>query len=96
MSVTRGRASLMGNQSLPSQEGISTGQYRKTLTKIHVAQFRVTNRIGWSTGNGEDLHSRGSFFGAGVGMRLGTLGTPATNWPIVPAPDDDECEAVGE
>jgi hypothetical protein len=30
------------------------------------------------------------------GVRLSPLGTSATNWPIVPAPDDDdECGAVG-
>jgi hypothetical protein len=28
-------------------------------------------------------------------MRLSPLGTSATNWPVVPAPDDDECGAVG-
>jgi hypothetical protein len=30
-------------------------------------------------------------------VRLSPLGTSATNWPIVPAPDDDddECGAVG-
>jgi hypothetical protein len=31
-----------------------------------------------------------------VGVRLSPLGTSATNWPIVPAPDDsDEYGAVG-
>jgi hypothetical protein len=30
-------------------------------------------------------------------VRLSPLGTSASNWPIVPAPDDDdECGAVGE
>jgi hypothetical protein len=29
------------------------------------------------------------------GVRLSPLGTSATNWPIAPAPDDDECGAVG-
>jgi hypothetical protein len=28
-------------------------------------------------------------------VRLSPLGTSATIWPIVPAPDDDECGAVG-
>jgi hypothetical protein len=28
-------------------------------------------------------------------VRLSPLGTSATNWPIVQAPDDDECGAVG-
>jgi hypothetical protein len=32
-----------------------------------------------------------------VGVRLSPLGTSATSWPIVPAPDDDddESKAVG-
>jgi hypothetical protein len=34
-----------------------------------------------------------SFLGWG-GVRLSPLGTSATNWPIVPAPDDHECGAV--
>jgi hypothetical protein len=29
------------------------------------------------------------------GVRLSPLGTSATNWPIVPAPDDGDCGAVG-
>jgi hypothetical protein len=29
------------------------------------------------------------------GVRLSPNGTSATNWPIVQAPDDDECGAVG-
>jgi hypothetical protein len=32
-------------------------------------------------------------FWGGVG--LSSLGTSATNWPIIPAPDDDVCGAVG-
>jgi hypothetical protein len=28
-------------------------------------------------------------------VRLSPLGTSATIWPIVPAPDDDECGEVG-
>jgi hypothetical protein len=28
-------------------------------------------------------------------VKLSPLGTSATVWPIVLAPDDDECEAVG-
>jgi hypothetical protein len=35
------------------------------------------------------------FFVSWGGVRLSPLGTSATNWPIVPAPDDDECGAVG-
>jgi hypothetical protein len=30
------------------------------------------------------------------GVRLSPLGTSATVWPIVPAPDDKEYGAVGE
>jgi hypothetical protein len=29
------------------------------------------------------------------GVRLSPLGTAATNWPIVPVPDDGDCGAVG-
>jgi hypothetical protein len=29
------------------------------------------------------------------GVRLSPLGTAATNWPIVPSPDDGDCETVG-
>jgi hypothetical protein len=44
------------------------------------------------------LHHSSSIFFSSVswgGVRLSPLGTSATNWPIVPAPDDDECGAVG-
>jgi hypothetical protein len=36
-----------------------------------------------------------SFF-SWSGVILSPLGTSATHWPIVPAPDGDECGAVGE
>jgi hypothetical protein len=29
------------------------------------------------------------------GVTLNTLGTAATVWPIVPAPGDDDCGAIG-
>jgi hypothetical protein len=36
------------------------------------------------------------FLFLGGGVRLSPFGTLATNWPIVPSPDDDdECGAVG-
>jgi hypothetical protein len=34
------------------------------------------------------LHSRLVFLVSWGGVRLSPLGTSATNWPIVPAPDD--------
>jgi hypothetical protein len=30
-----------------------------------------------------------------MGVRLSPLGTAATVWPTVPAPDDDDCGAIG-
>jgi hypothetical protein len=43
------------------------------------------------------FHSVYFLFFHGFGVRPGPLGTSATVWPIVPAPDDDddECGAVG-
>jgi hypothetical protein len=40
------------------------------------------------------LHSLVFLF-SWCGVRLSPLGTSATNWRIVPSPDDDECGVVG-